>query len=129
MDEEPEDAALARGELLVQVPGILEETASGNGQQPIEVLARPCFPPGVFFLPEAGDRIWVEFAAGDVNTPLWTGVWYPDEMAPETADADAPARTQKIIRTQRGHVVQLDDTEDDEKIVVRHTDRLAAHDR
>lgn len=121
MDEEPEEAALARGELLVQVPGILEETASGDGQQPIEVLARPSFPPGFYFLPEAGDRIWVEFAAGDINTPLWTGVWYPDDVAPQTADAAAPARTQKIIRTLGGHVVQLDDSEDDEKIVLRHT--------
>jgi hypothetical protein len=119
MDEEPQAVALARGELLVQVPGILEETENGNGQQPIEVLARPSFPPGFYFLPEAGERIWVEFAAGDINTPLWTGVWYPDDMAPQTADAAAPARTQKIIRTQGGHVVQLDDGED-EKIVVHH---------
>lgn len=118
--EEPEEAALARGELLVQVPSILEESEDGNGQQPIEVIAKPCFPPGFYFIPEAETRVWVEFAAGDINTPLWSGVWYPDDEVPQTADGEAPTRTQKIIRTAEGHVVQLDDTGDGEQIVVRH---------
>ena len=120
MEEEPEEDALARGELLVQVPGILEENEDGSAQQPIEVIAKPCFPPGFFFIPEAETRVWVEFAAGDINSPIWTGVWYPDDLVTQTAFDEAPTRTQKIIRTAAGHVVQLDDTEDDEKIIVRH---------
>src|SRR5690606_38370965 len=47
-------------------------------------------------------------------------VWYPDGAPPQTADDAAPTRAQKIIRTAAGHVVQLDDTDQDEKIVVRH---------
>ena len=117
--EEPEEAALARGELLVQVPSLLEESEDGSGQQPIEVIAKPSFPAGFYFIPEPEMRVWVEFAAGDINTPLWSSVWYPDEMVPQTVDDAAPARTQKIIRTAGGHVIQLDDS-DDSKIVVRH---------
>lgn len=124
LEDEPEDAALARGELLVQVPGILEETEDGSGQQPIKVLARPSMPPGFYFVPAAGARIWVEFAAGDINTPLWTSVWYPDDAAPQTYDGAAPARAQQIIRTPRGHVLQLDDAEGDEKIVIHHKDGI-----
>lgn len=120
LDEEPEEDALKRGELLVQVPGILEETEDGEGQQPIEVIAKPSFPAGFFFIPEPETRVWIEFAAGDINSPIWTGVWYADEAPPQTSDDEAPTRAQKIIRTAAGHVVQLDDTKDDEKIVVRH---------
>lgn len=120
LDEEPKEDALKRGELLVQVPGILEESEDGAGQQPIEVVAKPSFPAGFYVIPEPGARVWVEFAAGDINSPLWSGVWYPDDAPPQTADDEAPTRAQKIIRTAAGHVVQLDDTEGDEKIVVRH---------
>lgn len=112
----PEDAA-HRGELLVKVPGILEETPDGAGQQPIEVVARPCFVPGFFFLPEIGAQVWVEFVAGDINSPLWTGVWYPTDKAPQTAGAEAPTEFQKVIRTTSGHAVELDD--DGGKIVIR----------
>jgi hypothetical protein len=115
----PEDAT-HRGELLVQVPGILEETEDGSGQQPIQVVAKPCFHPGFFFVPEAEAQVWVEFVAGDINDPIWTGVWYPTDASPQTADEEAPTEFQKIIRTASGHVIQLDDTDGEEKIIVWH---------
>jgi len=115
----PEDAS-HRGELLVEVPGILEEAPDGEGQRPIQVLARPCFLPGFFFVPEVGVQVWVEFVAGDINSPLWTGVWYPTDAVPQTEDGEGPTEFQKVIRTASGHVVHLDDTEGEEKIVIRH---------
>jgi uncharacterized protein involved in type VI secretion and phage assembly len=70
--------------------------------------------------------VWVEFVAGDINFPIWTGVWYPDDKAPKAVDADqtkkageAPTRDQKIIRTRSGQVVQLDDTDGSEQLVVK----------
>ena len=109
-----------RGELEVEVPGILEETPDGKGQQPIKVLAKPCFHPGHFFIPENQTQVWVEFAAGDINSPLWTGVWYPKNLAPPTVDDAGPTEFQKIIRSASGHSVQLDDSDGEEQIVVRH---------
>lgn len=109
-----------RGELLVEVPGILEETENGEDEQPIQVWAKPCFHPGFFFIPQEGDQVWVEFIAGDLNTPVWTGVWYPLEATPKTVTNEAPTYFQKVIRTASGHVVQLDDTEGEEKIVITH---------
>ncbi len=109
-----------RGELLVKIPGILEEDPDGDGQRPIQVLAKPCFHPGFFFIPEEQTQVWVEFAAGDINSPLWSGAWYPKDLSPRTVDDEGPTEFQKMIRTASGHVVQLDDTENKEQIVVRH---------
>ena len=107
-----------RGELLVEVHGILEETPDGKSQRPIQVKAKPCFPPGFFFIPEVGDNVWVEFAAGDINYPIWTGVWYPKGNTPDTADNQAPNKSQKVIRTISGHVIQLDDSEGSGKLII-----------
>jgi hypothetical protein len=100
------------GELWVEVPGILEETPDGNGQQPIRVLAKPCLPPWFFFIPEKDTQVWVEFAAGDINSPIWSGVWYPPKATPRDVGGNAPTKAKKIIRIPAGngeHVVQFDD--------------------
>lgn len=109
-----------RGRILVEVPGILEETPDGAAERAVQLLAKPCFPAGFFFIPEAGQQVWVEFAAGDVNEPLWSGAWYPEDGTPKTVADAPPTSAQKIIRTVSGHVVQLDDTEGEEKVMVSH---------
>lgn len=111
------------GEIIVQVPGILED--ADDGQQPIEVIAKPCFSPGFFFVPEPESHVWVEFIAGDIDHPLWTGSWYPVDMVPKTFDDQDPNELQKIYRTAAGHVIQLDSTEDNEKIVIFHKSKTA----
>ncbi|MCG9967142.1 phage baseplate assembly protein V [Pelotomaculum terephthalicicum JT] len=119
LSNDPPQNGPHRGELLVEVHGILEETPDGKSQRPIQVMAKPCFPPSFFFIPEEKDNVWVEFGAGDINNPIWTGVWYPQGKTPNTADAQAPAKFQKIIRTASGQVIQLDDSDKNEKLVIR----------
>jgi hypothetical protein len=46
----------------------------------------------------------VEFEGGDLAYPIWTGTWYGDGMIPESG---TPA--QKILKTQSGHKLVLDD--------------------
>lgn len=125
-NDPPEDGSAHRGQVKVQVPGILEETPDGTGHQPIEVLAAPAFLPGFFFVPNEQDPVWVEFVAGDINFPIWTGVWYPDDATPVTTDpsdpgaqGSAPTLDQKLIRTKSGHVIQLDDTQGSEALVIK----------
>jgi hypothetical protein len=96
------------GRIEVRIPGILEEDEAGE-PRPIEVIARPCLPPGFFFVPDEGSHVWVEFAAGDVNSPIWVGVWYPEGEPPQTSEGQAPDFKQKVIRTPAGHVVTLGD--------------------
>ncbi len=120
LDNKPRDGQKHVGELLVEVPGILEETPDGEGQRAMQVRAAPCFVPGFFFIPEVNAPIWVEFAAGDINHPIWTGVWYPPADTPPTIDKQSPTEQQKVIRTASGHTIQLDDTKDQEALIINH---------
>lgn len=115
----PEENAL-RGDIRVSIPGILEEDEEGM-PRPLQVIAKPSFHPGFFFIPEAGEKVWVEFVAGDVDHPIWTGIWYPDDRSPGTRTDERPTRFQKVIRTASGHVIQLDDTDGDESVNIVHT--------
>ncbi len=111
------------GRIEVRVPGILEEDDAGN-PRPIEVIARPCLPPGFFFVPDEGSHVWVEFAAGDVNSPIWVGVWYPEGEPPQTSKGRAPDFKQKVIRTPAGHVITLDDDAESIVITDKHGNEL-----
>lgn len=109
-----------RGDLLVEIPGILEEEPGGQGLQPLQAIAKPCFTNGFFFIPEIGTQVWIEFAAGEITQPIWVGIWYPNEKVPVTLDDENPTEFQKIIRTASGHLLQIDDTEGEEKIDLLH---------
>jgi hypothetical protein len=108
-----------RGELQVEISGILEDIPGKSDYRPMRAWAVPCFIPGFFFIPEIGDQVWVEFAAGDINLPVWVGVWYPKDSAPQTAGGQNPSEAQKIIRTAPGNIIQLEDTGQGEKIIIQ----------
>ena len=110
-NQPPAGAGNFQGEIKVRVSPILDEN-----RRPIEVWAKPCFHPGFFFIPEVDDQVWVEFVAGDIDFPIWAGVWYPQGGTPQTSDDQAPVTEKKVIRTASGHVVELDD--DGGKIVI-----------
>jgi hypothetical protein len=114
-NQPPAGADRFQGEIKVKVVPILDE-----GGQPIEVWAKPCFHPGFFFIPEENDNVWVEFVAGDIDFPIWSGVWYPQGKTPKTVNDEAPVTENKVIRTASGHVVQLDDSDGEERIVIAH---------
>src|SRR4051812_8575714 len=86
-----------QGGLGVRVPAVFP------GGEVIE--ARPCLPYGVLFLPESGDKVWVQFEGGEPTLPLWTGVQqtgdaWPDDPAPPGA---------RTLRTPSDHRLVLDD--------------------
>jgi hypothetical protein len=82
------------------------------------VVARPCFPPGVFWVPPVGAHVWCEFEGGNPNHCLWVGVWYPEGTVPPEADKKPPSS--HVLRTPAGHVVELADEDGAERIIVRH---------
>jgi len=60
------------GRIRVECPAV-----TGSGPTNWTNWALPCFPPGHFFLPKEGDRVWVEFVDGDPQYPVWVGMVYP----------------------------------------------------
>ena len=98
------------GRVKVSVPSVYSPD--------LQVWARPCFPPGHFFVPPVGAAVWVEFEAGDPSYPLWVGTWYPQGTVPP--EADKPSAVGHVVHTPAGHVVELTDEDGKEKLVIRH---------
>jgi hypothetical protein len=118
IDTAPQSGA-ARGEIVARLPGLLEETPDGGASQPMEVRAAPALPPGFFFTPEKDDTVWVEFVDGDVNFPIWTGVWYAQDKPPRSSAGEAPTQDQKVIRAKGGLVIEMNGAGGSEKIVIK----------
>lgn len=112
-NEDPEQ----RGRLRLKIPSVLGGEISG--------WALPCLPfgglakQGLFFVPEVDAQVWVEFEEGNLDFPIWTGVfWQAQGDAPEEGAKSPP--TTRVIRTPSGHVLQFDDTEGEEQVRLHH---------
>ncbi|CAM2066705.1 Phage-base-V domain-containing protein [Sulfidibacter corallicola] len=64
------------GRLRLEIPAVL-----GTGRENWSDWASPCFAygglddVGTFLVPEEGASVWAEFEGGQVQYPIWTGVW------------------------------------------------------
>ncbi|TQF68275.1 hypothetical protein FK531_14300 [Rhodococcus spelaei] len=93
------DASTLR--IRATVPAVLGATPTG--------WCLPCVPyagpgAGVFFIPDAGAAVWIEFEGGDVSYPIWTGCFW---RAGELPDDAAP--TTRGLVTSAGHKLLFDD--------------------
>lgn len=90
-----------RGRLEVTVPAIF-----GNQR----IWALPCVPAanpdgsGVFAMPDIGANVWVEFEAGNLDYPIWTGCFWAENTVPA---ADGVPGV-KFWRT-KNFVIRVDD--------------------
>jgi uncharacterized protein involved in type VI secretion and phage assembly len=87
--------------LKAKVPAVLGEQATG--------WCMPCVPYagdgyGMAFLPEVGCGVWVEFEAGDLSRPIWSGCYWRDSKKPDDAKA-----TTKVLQTKGGAKFVFDD--------------------
>ncbi|MCJ1960489.1 phage baseplate assembly protein V [Novosphingobium mangrovi (ex Hu et al. 2023)] len=79
--------------------------------------AMPAFPfagdaqSGMVALPALGSMVWIEFEAGDLDYPIWTGAFYPDPAGfPVLAMAGHTPLTPNIhFQTSTGTSVTLSD--------------------
>lgn len=100
------------GRLKVRVPGVLgEETA----------WALPCVPfagvvSGAYMMPEPGTGVWVEFEGGDLSRPIWSGFWWEKGQLPEDEQGTMAKPFVKIIRSDRGLIIKMDDN--DQRIIL-----------
>ncbi|OPY74164.1 MAG: Phage-related baseplate assembly protein [Syntrophorhabdus sp. PtaU1.Bin002] len=115
------------GRLKIKVPSVL-------GEDVVTGWALPCVPyggdvnQGFLFIPEVGAGVWVEFEEGDLEFPIWVGTFWSkpggDSELPKPCKADGSDEssvqdppTGKIIKTKKGHTIQLDDADNDQEMI------------
>lgn len=59
----------ALGRITATVPQVF-----GDNETPSN-WAWPCVPPGSSTLPSPNTGVWIAFEGGDVDHPIWLGVW------------------------------------------------------
>jgi uncharacterized protein involved in type VI secretion and phage assembly len=80
--------------------------------------ARPAVPfagkqHGFLALPEVGDGVWIEFEAGNLDLPIWSGCWWADGEIPSPG-----AEKTRVFATSNGHKLVLD--EDANEVRIEH---------
>jgi hypothetical protein len=115
------------GRLMVTVPSVLGDK--------VALWAFPCVPyggmpnQGFLFIPENNAGVWIEFEEGDPEFPIWVGTfWSKPNGKSEVTKPNGPDGTEKgdvqsppsskIIKTQKGHTLQMEDKDGDEMILL-----------
>ena len=106
-----------RGRMKLRVPTVLGDQETG--------WALPCLPfgglanQGLFMIPEVDAQVWVEFEEGNLDHPIWVGVfWQQASDTPQEAALEEP--TSRVIRTPSGHLLQFDDLAGEERFRLAH---------
>lgn len=116
------------GRLRLRVPSVL-------GPDVVTGWATPCTPyggaadQGLLFVPDRDAGVWVEFEEGDLEFPIWVGTYWTregsDSQLPRPQDPDGTERdqvqappTRKIIKTAKGHTIQLEDKDSEELVTI-----------
>jgi phage baseplate assembly protein gpV len=91
------------------VPAVLGEQACG--------WALPAAPfagdgHGMVMLPKVGSGVWIEFEAGRLDVPIWSGAWWASGQRPDPQGAAV-----RVIVSEKGHKLILDDDADEVKLV------------
>lgn len=93
------------GYIKVKIPEIFGERIS-PWVQPQVPFAGPNY--GLLMLPKTGDGVWIEFEAGDISRPIWTGFWWSNsEEIPDPASKET-----RVLVTPKGHKIVIDDEND-----------------
>ena len=110
------------GRIKAKVPDLLKDKETG--------WAFPCLPyggtndTGLFVIPEEGSNVWIEFEAGNLSYPIWSGTWW----AEPSGKSETPSESQnippdvKVLKTKSGHRIEMHDKEGQEKIIITNKD-------
>jgi uncharacterized protein involved in type VI secretion and phage assembly len=96
------------GRIRARVSEVLGDVETG--------FALPCAPyagygVGFFALPPVGAGVWIEFEAGDVSRPIWSGCWWGEEHRPKDEGGSSASPPLKILRTEKGMLLAFNDDE------------------
>jgi len=101
----------SRGRIMATVPSVMGDVPVG--------WALPAFPfagdgHGQVMVPEVDSAVWIEFEAGDLDYPIWSGGFFLQSDSPP-----APKGVSiRVIVSKNQHKVVLDDQSD--KVIVEH---------
>lgn len=70
---------------------------------------------GFYFIPEAGEEVWVDFEGGNPEVPVVLGAVYNGNAKTGFGDSQ---NNLKVIKTRSGHLIRLDDTDGAESITI-----------
>ena len=101
-NEDPENL----GRIKALVPEVLGDVVSGWALPGVPYAGEGS---GQYFMPPAGAGVWIEFEAGDPSRPIWSGCWWGSGGLPEDNGGTAAVPPLKIIRSEKGLMVTLDD--------------------
>lgn len=103
--EDPEDM----GRIQAKVPEILQEVDS-----PWALPASPFAggSHGLVLIPEVGDGVWIEFEAGDLSRPIWSGGWWDKGELPSPGDKQV-----RVLVTTTGQQLVLNDDKKEIQII------------
>jgi hypothetical protein len=94
------------GRVKAQVPEIYGGTESPWALPSIPYAGENL---GFYAVPPVGAGVWIEFEAGDVSRPIWTGCWWGKDNLPKDEQGGSASPTLKIWRTEAGLLLGLDD--------------------
>lgn len=67
---------------------------------------------GFVMLPKVGSGVWIEFEAGQLDSPIWSGGWWANGQRP-----DPQGEAVRVIVSEKGHRIVLDDDADEVTLV------------
>jgi len=103
------------GRVKVKLPWLSEEHESHWAR-----LLTPMAGPerGLYCLPEVDDEVLVAFEHGQVEFPYVLGaLWNGQDKPPEQNDDGQ--NNKRTLKSRSGHLITLDDTKDQEQIIIR----------
>lgn len=124
------------GRLRVWVPSLFptdDGSVPGEDDPTVTDWAWPCLPfgghpdQGMFFVPEVSSKVWVEYEEGNLDSPIWVGVFWSapggaTEIPTEAQAMENNEPKRRVIRTSSGHVLEFCDIDGKESITLRHKD-------
>src|SRR5262249_13309166 len=86
----------------------IQVSVSDVGGKQILSWPRPCLPVtgqnmGMFTVPPNGAAVWVQFARGDTDYPIWLGGYYANGQAPALSRQVPPGISGVTLQTQLGN--------------------------
>lgn len=99
-----------KARIQVEVPAVLGVVPSSWAEPCVPLAGPPGVAMGVFLVPPVGAGVWVEFAQGDPERPIWVGCrWGSTADLPEMALTGIPATPSIVLQSATKNTIVISD--------------------